>query len=253
MKAGIDQYILQHDLGLGAIEELEGYLSPRELSRARSLRYSDDRLDYVCSILCLRVIVGRVLGVEPQNLNIVSSATGRPLIENETDTLHFSLSRGKGTTAIAISQDMDIGIDIERLSLCCGLSNYLDYFLSNEEKCHFVTVPPLLRDGYLCKIWTTKEAALKLLGLGLQLDPKNVVVDLSSLNRGGIQQITIGDTITYLSNMQIDDYSISLATPKPAQVKTTYLTASSLVEMVSSQFYPQCGNICVEGASRELC
>ncbi|WP_158250951.1 4'-phosphopantetheinyl transferase superfamily protein [Cryobacterium sp. Y82] len=101
-------------------------------------------------------------------------AHGRPRVLAPS-AVHVSLSRAGHTVAVAVSLVGQIGVDIESVT-AVGRAGFDDVAFNATERTALAAVPIGERDRARARIWTTKEALLKLSGQGLTVDPRELTV-----------------------------------------------------------------------------
>ena len=99
---------------------------------------------------------------------------GRPLIV-DPGGLQVSLSHAEAVVAAALSWDVPVGVDVERLRPLADRGSLARTALSEAEQRSVDQVPPALRDAQVLRFWTRKEAVAKALGTGLATDLRAVV------------------------------------------------------------------------------
>lgn len=105
-------------------------------------------------------------------------AHGRPRVLAPSG-VYVSLSRAGDTAVVAVSLAGSIGVDIESVS-AVGRAGFDDVAFNSLERTALAAVPLAERDRARARLWTTKEALLKLSGDGLTVDPREVTVGWSS-------------------------------------------------------------------------
>ena len=128
-------------------------LSAAEAARAGKLRAAERRAEYVAARVLLRRVLGDVLGVAPNQLEIAMQAHGKPYVVDAT--LQFNLSHAGDALLIGWGS-VPLGVDVERAARA---TRYIERL-------------PLLRElGALgvapLAAFTLVEAALKADGRGL--------------------------------------------------------------------------------------
>ncbi len=94
-------------------------------------------------------------------LTFASSDTGKPYFEDSE--LNFSISHSRSHIAVALSDTVEVGVDIEAKPQSSENALKLaSRFLSEDEAAAIKLSPDLF-----CRIWTQKEAEAKLLGIPL--------------------------------------------------------------------------------------
>ncbi|MFJ8465227.1 4'-phosphopantetheinyl transferase family protein [Streptomyces swartbergensis] len=168
-------------LWLARVEDLRGAVAPladvvldsAERARAAAFHRPADRDGYRVAHVCLRVLLGAYLGVEPSEVPLVRrpcpvcrAPHGRPDVPGVP--LCFSLSRTAGFCLLAFA-DTAVGADIERLP-ADDVVSALTATLHPREAAELAARPPDRRPAAFARVWTRKEAYLKGLGIGLGRD-----------------------------------------------------------------------------------
>jgi len=157
-------------------------LDEEERARAAHLRNPVHGEEFLRAYVCLRILLGCYLKVEPKAVRFAKSLTGQPhLIQGAGESgLRFSLSRTEGRAALALSKGRDIGVDIERITNR-GLSDVATRALAAPELHYYRALPEAARRAAFFTIWARKEAFLKALGEGLAIAP----VEVDTISTGG--------------------------------------------------------------------
>jgi len=159
-------------------------LTPEERGRAESRRAGQVREQFVFGRACLRILLGRVLGVGPLQVPITNGSHGKP----ETPALRgqsvsFNVAHSKGTILIALSRRGAVGVDIEHVNPATDLMEIaLQSFTANEymKLVSFTSAEQRQRAFYRC--WTQKEAVVKADGRGLTLPLSSFEVPVGPAN-----------------------------------------------------------------------
>ena len=157
--------------------ELGKLLSPPELRKAARFRMMKDRKVYLSGGGMLRKMISEVLGPPAADLVIQEGQYGKPYLADGTKQLPFNLSNSGDMVALAFDFGRrEIGVDIEKINRSFEYWEVAGHYFSKKE-CDRVFNH---RDFY--RIWTMKEALLKVTGVGLVDDLP--MVDLSGkMNR----------------------------------------------------------------------
>ncbi|MGC3023413.1 MULTISPECIES: 4'-phosphopantetheinyl transferase family protein [Brevibacterium] len=154
------------------------FLDERELQRLRNIQNPQAAKDYLAAHFAARVAIGDRLGIRPNEVRFTmngleSGGSVKPLIVGTN--LQFSLSHSSGMGVVALSHAESVGVDCEHRERRTN-RQFLDRILSVKEK----EVPVRVLEGgtrAALTVWTRKEAALKALGMGLRIDPRDLVVE----------------------------------------------------------------------------
>lgn len=155
-------------------------LSEQELARLdRFLRAEDQTRFLLCRAL-LRTTITRYLGEDPRQLAFKTNAYGCPSLDTKGPVpLIFNLSRTRGRIALAVSQQREIGIDLEdTLRPEIRIEDAAHYFSPSEIAALQASQESGQRDLFF-KFWTLKESYIKARQMGLSIPLDRFSLDLS--------------------------------------------------------------------------
>jgi 4'-phosphopantetheinyl transferase len=149
--------------------DLARILSPEERQRAKRVRFERDRLRFVAARAALRIILGRYLAVQPQDVCFAYGQHGRPYLASEIGNprLDFNAAHSGPLAVFAVASDMPIGVDVEQVREMPDADDVAARFFSAREYADYAALPADAKQlgFYMC--WTRKEAFIKALGEGL--------------------------------------------------------------------------------------
>ena len=153
------------DVDPGRLAELERSLSVDERARAQQLRTAELRDRYVADHGWRRRLLADRLGCAPAEVAYTVSAHGKD--EPAGGRPRFSASRSGGAALYAVSDEADLGVDVEEIDDGADLAAVVRRLFSPAERAAWESTPPAARlaAGYAC--WTRKEAYVKAVGTGL--------------------------------------------------------------------------------------
>lgn len=151
-----------------SFEGAEALLSEDEKARGRSFVTAALRHRFVAGRARLRALLGGQLGLDPRTLAFVQNEFGKPRLAGHP-SLHFSLSHSGDQAVLAVSEQREIGIDIERVRPLDHLDLARRYFHPNEVSAIESVRPPDEQLLAFFRIWTLKEAVVKAIGRGLSI------------------------------------------------------------------------------------
>jgi 4'-phosphopantetheinyl transferase len=163
------------------IEKLLQTLSEDEQIRAKRFYYERDRKHFIVGRGLLRTILGRYIGVAPQQIQFCYGSRGKPsLAATGTDSaIQFNLSHSQGLALYAITRDRQIGVDLEYIRSTSDVEKLAQRFFSPRESAIIHSLPLDQKQIAFFHAWTCKEAYLKATGEGLaQLEQVEVSLDL---------------------------------------------------------------------------
>lgn len=152
-------------------------LSDNELARLEKLRRFEDRVSYAKSHLLLRRALHRYLPSSNSKLEFIVSETGKPrLTASETPTpIEFNLTHCDTCVACAISNS-PVGIDVESTQRELEPET-VTRILHHSEAHRINDLAPELKHRALLNYWTSKESILKAIGIGLLIEPNELVIE----------------------------------------------------------------------------
>lgn len=163
----------QDEIHLWLLEHRTGspsFLSKEELARLKNFRFESDQERYRYTQSAKRTILAHYLEQKPLALSFVENKYGKPSLAG----LEFSISHTKGLSILAVSTGSPLGIDIERLEPQANLENLAQRILSNKEILVFTNLSNSKKLAAFYQFWTAKEAYLKAIGTGFQIEPQKV-------------------------------------------------------------------------------
>jgi 4'-phosphopantetheinyl transferase len=152
-------------------------ISPAERERMKKFVYQRDRDLFVMRRFCIRSVIAGYFGASPADVRLLRSPTGKPLFggfegRGVKDHLELSMSHTKGQAILAVATWAPVGIDIEFRDPTLNTEDIVNFCCSEHELEWFRQAQDRL--SRFLKIWTAKEASLKLSGTGLVVDPRSV-------------------------------------------------------------------------------
>jgi 4'-phosphopantetheinyl transferase len=182
---------LQSDDGNLAV--LSRLLTDEELRRADRFRFGDDRRRFIVARSTLRLLLADYTGRHAGSLEIRTDSFGKPFLRAVGTPLHFNLSHSGDRALIVFSRDASVGIDFEAISHEDRLTDLAESICSPAELIRIGGMPYGVRCRALLRLWSAKEAFLKAMGTGLQINPSRLElspgVAEGSSERGAVRWI----------------------------------------------------------------
>lgn len=168
---------------------LDGVLTPDEQAHVR--RIGGDRATARLSRGLLRLILARHLDLPHAEIEIdrtcphCARAHGRPRLPRRpgtaVDATEFSVSHGGDLLVLALTVNAPVGVDVEPIGDRDDVSmELLDFTLTDPERLRLLEAPAAQQRTIFLRHWTGKEAILKALGTGLDVEPQTVSLPLFS-------------------------------------------------------------------------
>jgi 4'-phosphopantetheinyl transferase len=146
------------------VRRLEATLSRGEHERAGRLVRDEHRRRWIVAHGGLRVLLADRLGRAPEDLAFTTGEHGKPALDG---TLRFSLSRSGDLALVALAEDREVGVDVERTD---RPSDPVRRALTDAERRALAALPN--HHLALLRIWCRKEALAKAIGTGLGWEPE---------------------------------------------------------------------------------
>lgn len=164
-----DLWITPLDLSCSKLAEFETTLSAQELDQAYRFRFEQHRHWYIAAHGWLRSVLAGYLSQSADAVEFVRSPKGKPGLSRSTNPRHiqFNLAHSANLAAIAVTQNCDVGVDIEQVCPIRDAKDLVSRFFSERESAAFQILPEDQRDAAFFNLWTRKEAWLKATGEGI--------------------------------------------------------------------------------------
>jgi len=153
------------------IEALKHHLAEDELARADRFHFQRHRTHFIVARGLLRTILSRYLKMEPSRLRFRYGPKGKPELAGDTSRrgLRFNVSHSHGLALYAVTEDREIGVDVERIRSDVAGQKIAERFFSPREADALRQLPAEVRQKAFYTCWTRKEAYLKAIGEGITL------------------------------------------------------------------------------------
>jgi 4'-phosphopantetheinyl transferase len=164
-------------------EHLLSLLDSAERARAERYRHRSAYRLFVASRAAQRVLAGEYLGREPTDVVIDrhcphcgDDGHGRPRLAGVDGGLDFSVAHTERLLLIAYVSRGLVGVDVEAADREVGENRLVDFTLTPAEAALVSAAPQTARAAAFHRLWTRKEAVLKLTGHGLAVPLRSVDV-----------------------------------------------------------------------------
>ena len=234
---------------------LDNVLTPDE--RAHVHRIREGRATARLSRALLRLVLARYLHLPPAEIEVDRSCPdcgrqhGRPRLQSRPETtntskgdddplepprgsaaveaIEFSVTHGGDLLVLAFAGSAPVGVDVEPIGALGDVdAELLDFTLTATERLRLLEVPVPQRRRIFLHHWTGKEAILKALGTGLDVEPQAVTLPPFPIK---------GKTTVTLPGSPPVDLWISDVEVGPAHV-CTLATGQEVRELRSAQLSP---------------
>ena len=159
------------DVPTSQVESHLQSLSADERARAGRFCFQRDRTQFIVARGLLRNILGRYLGLEPDQLCFCYKLHGKPAltVAAGAPALRFNVSHSHCAALIAVTHDREIGVDIERIRVEAADIEIARRYFSSHEVAVLEALPAHSRTEAFFRCWTRKEAYIKARGGGLSI------------------------------------------------------------------------------------
>jgi 4'-phosphopantetheinyl transferase len=143
-------------------------LDSDERARADRFHFACDRKKFVVAHGILRIILGRYLGLSPEQLVLFRNVHGKPaLAATDHESLEFNLSHSGAFALLAVTRGRRVGVDLEQVRPLNDLEAIAMHAFAESEMTAWRSVPPEEKLATFFRGWVQKEAYLKAIGTGL--------------------------------------------------------------------------------------
>lgn len=159
----------------GDFEHNRAVLDAAERKRAEAFRFARDREAFASTRAASRRLLGACLGVAPEAVRFEVGPAGKPALAVETGRVYFNVSHSGSEALVAIAR-REVGVDVE---LCRAEVEFLALagrFFAKAEEAAVGGVEGEDRRAVFFRCWARKEACVKAVGLGLQVELDRFVV-----------------------------------------------------------------------------
>ncbi len=157
------------DLSEPQVDALVPLLSDDERQRTDAYCRPELRTAFVAARGRLRLLLGRYLGLAPDQVRFVYNVHGRPELPAESGRvrLNFNLSHSGSVVLYAFAWRRQVGVDVERPGRRLEFEALAGRFFSARETAALRALPDADRRAAFFRCWTRKEAFIKATGRGL--------------------------------------------------------------------------------------
>ena len=152
--------------GEGDDRRLVGEISADERQRAVRLRSTLVARRWVRARGALREILAKAVGSAPSDVDFDVSEAGKPSLAGAS-RLRFNLAHSARWALVGLTQDRDVGVDVERVREGLHEAAIARRILGADAAAALATRAAAERTGQFFRQWVRHEAAVKCRGIGL--------------------------------------------------------------------------------------
>jgi 4'-phosphopantetheinyl transferase len=112
-------------------------------------------------------VLARYLGVAPAEIELRAGERGKPELADPEAALRFNLSHSAGLALVAVTDGVEVGVDVEKIKPRRELVSLARRALPAAEAAAVVAEPPAARLAAFHAAWVRHEATVKCFGVGL--------------------------------------------------------------------------------------
>jgi len=143
-------------------------LAADECARADRFINPLHQLKFIAARYGLRRILAGYLKSSPASILFDYSQRGKPILSQKHQAdIDFNLSHAGIWATLAVTTGSAIGVDVEEVVNKDNLEQLGDYAFDQAEKRLFANLSSARRTRGFYRLWTAKEARLKMIGVGL--------------------------------------------------------------------------------------
>lgn len=153
-------------------------LSEDEKQRSERFVHFMHRKRFIASQGFMRHVLGRYLALPPEAIRYTRKHNGKPILDPRVHAtpLHFNLSHSSHFAMLAVSRNLEVGMDVEYMDRKNQWQKLILRFFTESEQQAIFQLPPAQQQQAFFQVWTRKEAHMKVTGQGLHLAPTQFTV-----------------------------------------------------------------------------
>lgn len=142
-------------------------LSDKEREKANRYQFDKPKNNFIVTRGCLKTILAKYLQTTPAEIEFIYTYNGKPALEAENN-LYFNVSHSKELGVIGVTQNDDVGIDVEYMEDMDNYNEIIKRFFSEKEYASFQQLTKTAEKDAFYNSWTKKEAYIKATGDGFK-------------------------------------------------------------------------------------
>lgn len=166
-------------------------ISKDEMERAQRFIRQSDRDRYIFSHGLLRSLLSAYVDCAPQQIVLEAKQYHKPFLvcPDSSNDFRFNLSHSEDMVLIAITREVEVGIDVEYMRRFPDALRIVNSTFSVDERCFLNSLPPEDFEEAFFTCWTSKEAFLKGIGKGLSFPLDKFSIDFQNGTSEGLVHV----------------------------------------------------------------
>ncbi len=207
-----------------ALAQLQSWLTEQQKQSLEQLKSFNGQLSFASSRALMNAALGKHLNVSIDQVEIEKDAKGKPHIACPANSsCRFNLTHTHELSAIAITNDLNVGIDVESMNRKNrSLAIAKSYFHPDEYEALKNIEDQAVQKAHFYRLWTMKEAYLKATGGGIADSLKSIRAELDHNDQLSSIQVNKPGQYRQLSFSQLtlaDHYLCAVAALAEAPVQ----------------------------------
>jgi 4'-phosphopantetheinyl transferase len=165
--ADTEVHLWKAHLRTGNEQLARNILSQGEWQRAARFRFDKDRARFLHSHVHLRAVLSTYVDSSPGKLEFHSGSNGKPTLYSPKKSVCFSLSHSGDCMLIAITRDMEIGVDVEKLRPVSHARQLARRYFPDDDCSRLDHLEGEALSRMFMLLWTRFEATRKMSGSGV--------------------------------------------------------------------------------------
>lgn len=176
----VQVYRIQLDGPARVVENLRVLLTTTEQNRANRFLREVHTNRFTIAHAALRGLLGKLMSASPESIVFAYGSHDKPEIDSEhhETTIKFNMSHTADLAVIGVTQNRPLGIDIEQHKDSRELEKLARRYFSPREVTALFSLPEEKWSDAFYRGWCSKEAVMKITGLGLSLGLDTFDVEL---------------------------------------------------------------------------
>ncbi len=142
-------------------------LSEDEISRANRIVRDQDRQKFLFCHTFLRHVLALHARTTPNMIEIQQCAGMKPYLAKPYGHVRFSLSHSGSYCIVGVSQELEIGVDVEVFRPVRHIDKIIERYLDPVTANDLLQLEPGVKSEEFIKEWTLREACVKAVGCGI--------------------------------------------------------------------------------------
>jgi len=181
------------------LKHLYPLLSAAEKERSERFKHYKPRKNYIASHGFLHTVLSYYVNTPANEITFSLGEQGKPSIidEQNSENIQFNLSHSGNLAILAVCKNHQLGVDIEHTDRKADWGGIARRFFTEDEQGKFFQLNENMQEDAFYKVWTRKEAHMKVTGKGLSLSPTQFEISIPPEPAAFIRNLKAEDNNLY--------------------------------------------------------